>query len=106
MITQDGQACLADFGITGALRGFTYHDYKLRTLRYMAPERLPLEDLPADYLPTIDGPSKESDVYSLAMTSFMVCSSVVSRPTGDTITPIIIRSSREHCHTVAVIRST
>jgi hypothetical protein len=47
----------------------------------MAPERLPPEDLPDNYLPTIDGPSKESDVYSLAMTSFMVCSFVVNHPT-------------------------
>jgi hypothetical protein len=29
----------------------------------------------------IKGPSKESDVYSLAMTSFEVCSSVADHPT-------------------------
>ena len=62
-----------------AFRGFTHHDYKLETLRYMAPERLPSIDLPEDYLPTIDGPSRESDVYSVAITSFEVCSSAVNR---------------------------
>ena len=69
LITQDGKACIADFGIVGMFRDLTYHDYKLETLRYIAPERLS-EDL---FLPTrINGPSKASDVYSLAMTSFEV----------------------------------
>jgi len=40
--------------------------YKLETVRYMAPERF---DLDIVFL------SKEGDVYSLAMASFMVCSS-------------------------------
>jgi hypothetical protein len=47
----------------------------------MAPERLPPEGLPEDYLPTIDGPSKESDVYSLALMSFEVCSSAMDHLT-------------------------
>ena len=79
LINRDGQACLSDFGITGAFRGLTHHDYKLETLRYMAPERLPPRSPPEDYLPSISGPSKASDVYSLAMTSFEVCSSAVNR---------------------------
>ena len=48
----------------------------------MAPERFPLADLPEYYPPTIDGPSKESDIYSLAMASFTVRSSVVNHPTA------------------------
>jgi hypothetical protein len=69
LIARDGEACLGDFGIASAFRDLTYHDYKLETIRYMAPERLP-------EAPMIDGPSKVSDVYSLAMTSFKVRSSV------------------------------
>ena len=73
LITRDGQTCLGDFGIAGAFRGFSYEDHKLKTLRYMAPERLSEEALCVDNLPvTIDGPSKASDVYSLAVTSFEV----------------------------------
>jgi hypothetical protein len=53
----------------------------------MAPERLPPEDPPEDHLPVIDGPSTESDVYSLAMTSFEVCPSTVSYRTIDPIAP-------------------
>jgi serine/threonine protein kinase len=65
-------------------RNLTYHDHKLETLRYIAPERLS-EDL---FLPTtINSPSKASDVYSLAMTSFEVRSSVATILLSDTITP-------------------
>ena len=71
LITQDGQACLGDFGIIGAFKDLTYHDYKLETIRYMAPERL-------SRVPTINSPSKQSDVYSLATTSFEVRSSAAN----------------------------
>jgi hypothetical protein len=55
-----------------------YDAYKLETLQFMAPERLP-GDL---FLPTIiDDPSEASDVYSFAMTSFEVRSPVVKHPT-------------------------
>ena len=78
MITLDGQACLADFGIAGAFTDLTHRDYKLETLRYMAPERL-AKDLFLS--PIIEGPSKMSDIYSLAMTSFKVGSSAVNPST-------------------------
>ena len=78
LIARDGEACLGDFGIASAFRDLTYHDYKLETIRYMAPERL-------SEAPMIDGPSKVSDVYSLAMTSFKVRSSVWTIPLFDTI---------------------
>jgi hypothetical protein len=73
LITRDGQARLGDFGIAGAFRGLTY-DRKFETLRYMAPEHLSGE-------PMINGPSKVSDIYSLAMVSFEVRSSAVNHLT-------------------------
>ena len=54
-----------------------YHDYKLETLRYMAPERF-LGHLGQ----IIEGPSKGSDVYSIAMTSFEVRPPTVAHPTA------------------------
>ena len=75
MVTRDDQACLGDFGIAGGLKDFAHHDHKLETLRYMAPECLSKR-------PTINGPSKVGDVYSLAMTSFEVRPSVVDSPTA------------------------
>ena len=65
--------CLGDFAIAGMFtaRWFTFEDYQPETLRYMAPERVsPLAD-----------PTKESDVYSLAMTSFSVCACFGNHPT-------------------------
>jgi serine/threonine protein kinase len=50
----------------------------------------------------IKGSSKESDVYSLAMTSFEVCFSTVSYLTIRYDHPVTIRSSRGYCHTVIV----
>ena len=52
-----------------------YYDHELR---YVAPERLP-EDMRSS--PMANAPSKASDVYSLAMTSFEVCFSIVGHPT-------------------------
>jgi serine/threonine protein kinase len=73
LITQDGQACLRDFGIA---RAFTYDTYKPETLRYMAPEQLKA------YYPLPPGNfSGKSDVYSLAMTSFRVSYSAADHPT-------------------------
>jgi hypothetical protein len=43
----------------------------------MAPERISNDLIGA---PIINAPSKESDVYSLAMTSFEVRSSIVNHP--------------------------
>ena len=72
LITQDGQACLGDFGIADAFRDHTYHSHSLETIRYMAPERLAENLLQTDHLLT------ESDVYSFVMTSFEVCSSATN----------------------------
>jgi len=70
LITQDGQACLGDFGIAGAFGDLWYDNLKLGTIRYMAPEQFLGEYILSE---PIRSPSKESDVYSLAMTSFAVC---------------------------------
>jgi serine/threonine protein kinase len=82
LITRDGQACLADFGITVAIEGLVLDWCKLDTLRYTAPERFP-GDFPRDIteFPGIDVPSKKGDVYSIAMTCFNVRSSAVNHPT-------------------------
>ena len=78
LIAQNGQACIGEFGITGAFRGLAFDAYEIGTLRYMAPERFPLKAFAGL---TAGGPSKESDVYSLVMTSFSVCFSVVNHHT-------------------------
>jgi serine/threonine protein kinase len=81
LVTRNGQACLADFGIAGAFKGVEDHNHKLGTLRHMAPERFS-GDVSGDTvsLPLINGPTKEGDVYSLAMTSFEVRSSAANHP--------------------------
>ena len=71
LITRDGNACLADFGITYQFPR-AYRMFKLRTARYMAPERFRRF---SSGIYGVDPASKESDVYSLAMSSFTVCSS-------------------------------
>jgi len=76
LITRDGHACLGEFGIVGASHRPELYAYELGTLRFMAPECFLWVSSPR-----ISRPSKESDVYSFAMTSFSVGSSVVSRPT-------------------------
>ena len=86
LVTQDGQACLGDFGIAGAFGDLWYDNLKLGTVRYMAPEQFL-----GDYILSgpIRSPSKESDVYSLAMTSFAVCSSLITaHPNVDVATPL------------------
>jgi serine/threonine protein kinase len=79
LITRDGKACIADYGILGVFKDLTYEEHKLETLRYMAPERLS-EDL--FRLTTVVGPTEASDIYSLAMSSFEVRSSVINYPTA------------------------
>ena len=54
---------------------FLSDDYKFSSLRYIAPERF-VEELDI----TISRPSKASDVYSLAMTSFEVCPFTTDNP--------------------------
>jgi len=72
LITRDSNARLTDFGITNEFANITRRMFKLRTARYMAPERF-------DFDNDISYASKQSDVYSLAMTSFTVCSSSVGK---------------------------
>jgi serine/threonine protein kinase len=50
-------------------------DHKFSALRYIAPERFV-----GERAVTIKRPSKASDVYSLAMTSFEVCPSATNNP--------------------------
>ena len=51
----------------------------------------------------IDVSSTEGDVYSLAMTSFEVCFSVVNCHTIQCNNPVTTRSSRGYCHMGTVI---
>jgi len=77
-VTQDGQACLGDFAIAGMFTAnvFSFKHYQPETLRYIAPERT-FDGFSSLML----GPTKESDVYSLAMTSFSVCACFGNHPT-------------------------
>jgi serine/threonine protein kinase len=75
LITQDGQACLGDFGIADTFRDHTYHSHPLEAIRYMAPERL------AENLSRTKHLLTESDIYSFAMTSFEVRSSATNYST-------------------------
>ena len=70
LITRDGRACLGDFGVVEGFCDLSFPRFKLTTARYMAPERLDL---------TGGSPSINSDIYSLAMTSFTVRSSPVAK---------------------------
>ncbi|KAF9649110.1 kinase-like protein [Thelephora ganbajun] len=67
LITQDGRACLGDFGISDGFSDLSFIRFKLGTARYMAPERVSLLN---------SSPSQKSDVYSLAVTSFTVLTGV------------------------------
>ena len=93
LITQDGQACLGDFAIDGMLKEWPYSYHQPENLRYMAPERISVRD---DVI-WVTSSSKESDVYSLAMTSFSVRASVGNHPTTRYNCPVTIRSSRGYC---------
>ena len=79
LITQDGQACLAEFGIIEAFERLDFYMYEMETVRYMAPECVYLGGHYGS--PESSRPSKESDVYSLAVASFSVCLSTVNYPT-------------------------
>ncbi|KAF9649115.1 kinase-like protein [Thelephora ganbajun] len=68
LITQDGRACLGDFGISGGFSDLSFTRFKLGTARYMALGQVSLLN---------SSPSKQGDVYSLAMTSFTVLTGVL-----------------------------
>ena len=76
MVTQEGNTCLGDFGITGIITDPTVVEpgstttSKPGVVRYMAPELLN----PSQFALANSNPSKESDIYSLAMTAYEVCS--------------------------------
>ena len=78
LLTQDGQMCLGDFAIAGmfTMGRFSFEDYQPETLRYIAPERISRSTSSP-----VAGPTKESDVYSLAMTSFSVRACFAIHPT-------------------------
>lgn len=74
LITEEGNACIGDFGITGVITDPTVVEpgstttSKPGVVRYMAPELLN----PSQFGLTNSNPSKESDIYSLALTAFEV----------------------------------
>jgi len=100
LIAPGGQACLGDFGMTGAFPRFRFSDYGSRSLRYMAPEWF-FRESPGDL--GTSRPSKESDIHSLAMTSFSVCFSVVNHPAILHDLPVMTRSSQGYCRMVTVV---
>ena len=102
LITPDGNACLGDFGIRSAFATLWWYSFrpKLGTARYMAPEQF-------DHNSSVRFASKESDIYSLAMTSFTVCPSPV-RKESDTCCnhPVAIRSSQGYRHMMGFTTTT
>ena len=74
LITEEGVACLADFGISGIITDpsiippSSTPPSTRGLVRYMAPEQMD----PTRFGRTNSNPSKESDVHSLAMTAYEV----------------------------------
>lgn len=75
LITEGGTARIGDFGITGIITDPTVVEPRCTTgsrspglVRYMAPELLN----PSQFNLANGNPSKESDIYSFAMTAFEV----------------------------------
>jgi serine/threonine protein kinase len=73
MITDNHEACLADFGlmtlISDSLSAYATTTVQTRgTIRWMAPELLNPEDFGFDHC----SPSRESDVYSFGMVIYEV----------------------------------
>ncbi|KAF9789361.1 kinase-like domain-containing protein [Thelephora terrestris] len=90
LIDDDGSACLGDFGITAVITdpsvvepGSTTTS-KAGVVRYMAPELLH----PSQFNLKNSNPTKESDIYSLAVTSYEVLAGVL--PYGNNRDGIII----------------
>ena len=64
----------------GAFSFLSSDTVRRESLRYIAPERFLVMDDDIPWSMRISSPSKESDVYSLTMTSFEVRASVVNHP--------------------------
>jgi len=76
---------------------FWGYRFKQGTVRYMAPEQF-------DDVYDVDLASKQNDVYSLAMTSFTVCSSSIGKPSDTQYNhPINIRSSQGCFHMMGFV---
>ena len=103
MINEDGDARLGDFGVTGIITDPTVVERDSMTTskpgdtRYMAPELLD----PHQFGFKQSNPSKESDVFSFAMTAYEVSisSNLMARVINSRLSPII-RSSRGTCRMV------
>jgi serine/threonine protein kinase len=101
MITDEGTACIGNFGIAGTITdtdasGDGWNSVptsKPSVVRYMAPELLD----PSTAQVTRRNPLNESDIYSLAMTSYQVCSPHFVACVTNTCF-IVTRSSRVWCH--------
>ena len=95
MIGEDDTARLADFGIIGVIldpadESATLKLYNSNRVRYMAPELL---SPPQFRLPN-SNPTKESDVYSFAMTTYQACSSLIVHNHRPSLTPNPLGSRR------------
>ena len=78
MIGEDDTARLADFGIIGVMidpidESAASELYSSDRVRYTAPELLS----PSQFHLPNSNPTKESDVYSFAMTAYQACSSLI-----------------------------
>ena len=101
LITEEGNACLGDFGITAIITDRTVMELQSMTTskpgvaRYMAPELLN----PPQFGSAHGSYSKESDVYSFAMASYEVFFAYVVTRIVNRHFPMT-RSSRGCCRTV------
>jgi serine/threonine protein kinase len=91
LITEEGVARLADVGILGIITdpsvvapGRTTTS-KPGFVRYMAPEQMD----PTRFNRETSNPSKESDVHSLAMTAYEVCSPASLVGTAENFPPLL-----------------
>ena len=84
MIDNDGTARLGDFGITGFITDPTGVESnrkitsRPRVVRYLAPELLDSSEL--QFYLSDSNPTKESDVYAIAMTTYQARSSHFAWP--------------------------
>ena len=101
LVTEEGNACLGDFGVTAivinraVVEPQSMTTSKPGTVRYMAPELLN----PPQFGLTNSDPSKESDIYSFAMTAYEVFPPHLAVRVADEHLPMT-RSSRGSCRMV------